>query len=156
MIYAIRAVGTEFIKFGKTKSVGKRLTELEVACPHDLHIEAVANWPDEEERRLHIYLRDHLVRGEWFRECERTWQVIVLLRNERFGLQSWQTICEEARINKARTVNLLNATPSQERKLKAIAKYERRRLERKQWWADKLRASTDRSEAATSEPATGT
>ena len=38
MIYAIKAEGTVFIKFGKAASVGKRLKELETASPHELTI----------------------------------------------------------------------------------------------------------------------
>jgi hypothetical protein len=42
VIYAIRAVGTEYIKFGRTESIRQRLKSLETACPHDLHVEALA------------------------------------------------------------------------------------------------------------------
>ena len=38
MIYAIRAVGTDYIKFGKAISVGKRLKELECGSAHELSI----------------------------------------------------------------------------------------------------------------------
>jgi hypothetical protein len=57
MIYAIEAVGSGFIKFGKARSVGRRLKELETACPYDLHIIAVADWPDGAETALHLHLR---------------------------------------------------------------------------------------------------
>jgi hypothetical protein len=93
VIYAIRAVGTQYVKVGKATSVGKRLKELEVGCPHDLHIEAVADWPDEEERRLHRYLDQSYVRGEWYRDSARLEDVIGLMRNPD-GLGAWKTICE--------------------------------------------------------------
>lgn len=64
MIYAIRAVGTEYIKFGKARSVGKRLAELETGCPHDLEIIAVADWPDEQEKSVHLYLESLAHRRE--------------------------------------------------------------------------------------------
>ena len=141
MIYAIRAVGTEFVKIGKANSVGRRLRELEVASPHELHIEAVADWPDGEERRLHIYLRAHYVRGEWFRDGERLTEVIALLCRED-GLSAWQAIGPQVRTIRQ------EEKPSLERKRKAMAKYERRRLERKQWWASKLRQGNNSSKEA--------
>src|SRR5678816_3391319 len=81
MIYAIRALGTSYIKFGKAASVGKRLKELETGSPHELYIEAVADWPDEEERRIHRYLIDSYVRREWFEDGDGTNEVIGLLRD---------------------------------------------------------------------------
>ena len=149
MIYAIRAVGTEYIKIGKANSVGRRLKELEVASPFELHIEAVADWPDDEERRLHIYLRPHYVRGEWFKDGETLTHVIELLRRET-GLGEWQAICAERRIQAARTVSPMNAKPSEARKLKAMAKYERRLRERRQWWADRLKQGSELGKAAIS------
>lgn len=80
MIYAIRAVGTPFIKIGKAKSVGRRLATLQTHSPFDLEILAVANWEDRRERALHRYLQDAHVRGEWFRECEAMTRVIEWMR----------------------------------------------------------------------------
>ena len=80
MIYAIRAVGTEFIKFGKAKSVGQRLHDLQCASPHALIIEAVADWPDNMERTIHSALSAFHVRGEWYRDCEDASQIIEAMR----------------------------------------------------------------------------
>ena len=129
MIYAIRAVGTEFVKIGKAQSVGKRLRDLEVASPHDLHIEAVANWPDEEERRLHIYLRADWIRGEWFKDGSRLEDVIAMMRKED-GLQIWKTACESLLI--ARRHVPTSRQPQPERK--DLSPTERRREERRLWW----------------------
>ena len=76
MIYAIHAVGTPFIKFGRATSVGKRLKELETGSPHDLYIVAVADWPDGAEAAVHKYLEPQAERREWFRDGERTQQLI--------------------------------------------------------------------------------
>lgn len=90
MIYAIQAVGTQYIKFGKANSVGKRLNQLETCCPHDLHIEAVADWPDAEERKIHEYLKECLVRREWFTQCEKTAQIVQMMRDREMGLKNWR------------------------------------------------------------------
>lgn len=98
MIYAIRAVGTEYIKFGKADSVGKRLKELETASPYELNIEAVANWPNEEERRIHRYLMSSYVRGEWFTVSERAAEVIRLFQDTTLGLERWRAICKRYQV----------------------------------------------------------
>lgn len=124
MIYAIRAVGTEYIKIGKANSVGRRLRELETASPHELHIEAAADWPDAEERRLHIYLRVDLVRAEWFRHSDRLAKVIDLLRAET-GLEDWKAICE---------LELIRGKRDIESRSSALPNLELRRRERADWW----------------------
>lgn len=87
MIYAIRAVGTEYIKFGKAKSVGKRLAELETGCPHDLEILAVADWPDEQERAVHRYLQSQAHRREWFKDGEMAQEVISWMADQENGMR---------------------------------------------------------------------
>lgn len=90
MIYAIRAVGTEFVKIGRAKSVGRRLKELDTGCPHELHIEAVADWPDEQETAIHGYLNDHCEKFEWFRDSEKTAKVIEWLQAGEEGLRRFR------------------------------------------------------------------
>jgi hypothetical protein len=90
VIYAIRAVGTEFVKIGRAKSVGRRLKELDTGCPHELHIEAVADWPDEQETAIHFYLNDHCEKFEWFRDSDSTAKVIEWLRGGESGLRSFR------------------------------------------------------------------
>lgn len=87
MIYAIRAVGTEFIKFGKANSVGRRLRELECACPHELTILVVADWPDGAESAIHRLLEPMAERGEWFRDGVITRDVISWMANGQAGLE---------------------------------------------------------------------
>jgi hypothetical protein len=139
VIYAIRAVGTEFVKVGKANSVGKRLKELEVGSPHELHIEAVANWPDHEERRLHRYLNVAYARGEWFRDCPKLDDVIGLMRSPD-GLEAWRVICEalgwlipteRAALTRKRTkrkdTRFFEPKP-------LLSAEEKRKLEREAWW----------------------
>lgn len=86
MIYAIEAVGSGFIKFGRATSVGKRLKELECACPHDLHILAVADWQDGAETAIHRVLADHRHKGEWLKDCELVKRIIDWMNNKDAGL----------------------------------------------------------------------
>ncbi len=90
MIYAIKAIGTPFIKFGVTRGdqIGKRLAELQVGCPHELALLAISDWPDTTERQIHWYLAPLLERGEWFREGERTSHLLRLMSDADAGLES--------------------------------------------------------------------
>lgn len=69
MIYAIQAVGTEFVKIGITERdlIADRLSALQVGSPHELVLLASADWAIHYERHIHRHLRAHWVRGEWFR-----------------------------------------------------------------------------------------
>lgn len=90
MIYAIRAVGTKFIKFGRAASVGRRLKELDTGCPHELHIEAVADWPDGQESAIHAYLEADFEKLEWFRDGDRAAQVIAWMQAGESGLRDFR------------------------------------------------------------------
>lgn len=87
VIYAIRAVGTEYIKFGKANSVGKRLKGLETACPFELEVCAVADWPDGAELAVHLYLYNDRERGEWFRDGPMAREVMTWMVNGQAGLE---------------------------------------------------------------------
>jgi hypothetical protein len=137
VIYAIRAVGTEFVKIGKANSVGNRLKSLETASPYELHIEAVGNWPDHEERRIHRYLEASYVRGEWYRDGQKMEEVISFLRDPE-GLSTWKAVCEA----KGWTAPIVNAP--RKPKLRKDTRFfeprpltdpiEKRRQEREEWW----------------------
>lgn len=142
MIYAIRAVGTEFVKIGKANSVGQRLKQMECGCPFDLHIEAVAAWPDSEERRVHRYLSESAVRGEWFQDSVRLEGVIRLFRNPD-GLEAWRAICEA--LGWVANPDQSIPTVKEPKKIKRkdtrffepralVDPIERRRQEREEWW----------------------
>jgi hypothetical protein len=109
VIYAIRAVGTGYVKIGKANSVGKRLKELETSSPHELHIEAVANWPNEDERRLHNYLISLHVRGEWFKDGELMSEVINLFRDQENGHELWKAKCKRLEIKTAKEMRTQEA-----------------------------------------------
>ena len=93
MIYAIEAVGTSFIKFGRAASVGKRLKELDTGCPHELHILAVADWPDGMESAVHRYLQASLEKLEWFRDGPEAQTVLECMKDQAAGLARLQYIC---------------------------------------------------------------
>ena len=90
MLYAIKAVGTPFVKFGLTRGdqIGKRLAQLQVGCPYELALLAIADWPDASERQIHWYLGPLLERGEWFSEGERTSHVLRLMTQGSAGLEA--------------------------------------------------------------------
>lgn len=68
MIYAIKAEGTEYVKFGFTgrAELADRLGNLQTGCPHALAVLAMVEWPDYIEQKIHHRLRKLHVRGEWF------------------------------------------------------------------------------------------
>jgi len=105
---------------------------LETGCPHELHIEAVADWPDEEERRLHRYLEASFVRGEWFEDGARVQGLIKLMQDPN-GLDAWRTICEHLgwrQPEKPKRGEKTKFDPRPEPKTPE----EIRREERKEWW----------------------
>lgn len=90
-IYAIKAVGTEFVKIGVTRDgqVGRRLASHQVSCPFELELIAIAGWPDTAERQIHHYLAELRERGEWFREGERLSHVLRLMADKDGGLDAF-------------------------------------------------------------------
>ena len=79
MIYAVEAFGSGCIKFGIAKLVGHRIKNLQVGCPYELAVRAVADWPDSAEMRIHSYLITEHVRGEWFKDGDKASSVIALM-----------------------------------------------------------------------------
>jgi hypothetical protein len=123
LIYAIRAIGTEFVKIGKANSVGKRLAEIQTHCPHDLELLAAPVWEDRMERVIHAHLRAHNERGEWFRLTPEVQQVI-----------DWMLAGDHSRLIESRRAITV---PKQKAE---VAVAVRSRLEqRKAWWAAKER-----------------
>jgi hypothetical protein len=92
LIYAIRAVGTDFIKFGKANDPVQRLAGLQTSNPFELKLVACAEWPDKEESYIHMYLDDFRHRGEWFVCDKATDKIVGLLRDGEAGLREWQRI----------------------------------------------------------------
>ena len=83
MIYAIGAVGTEYIKFGYAQNVQKRLNQLQTACPMDLCLLASCKGSQRTEHGIHARLiaaKAHH-RGEWFRNCAETQSIIENMKD---------------------------------------------------------------------------
>ncbi len=92
MIYAIRCVNTNFIKFGRANNVGRRLKELDTCCPFDLEITAVVNWPDGSETAIHRHLQDQRLKGEWFQDSDTTQRVIGWMLQGVEGLEELRLV----------------------------------------------------------------
>jgi hypothetical protein len=84
MIYAIRAVGTDYIKFGySTKGdASDRVAEMQTGCPFELMAIAWCEGDRVDEHRIHMRLKlvGAHARGEWFVSCPETDKVIWELR----------------------------------------------------------------------------
>ena len=92
VIYAIRAVGSEYVKIGiSTKSGMGRIADMQTGCPFELVLIAEADWPHSEERRIHAHLKrlGRHARGEWFQRGGETDKLIDLLRDGHTGLEAW-------------------------------------------------------------------
>jgi hypothetical protein len=89
MIYAIRALKTPYIKIGVSNGSVGRLMTLQCGCPFELLLEAEADWPDSEERKIHCYLsrQGHHFRLEWFTGAPVVQSLIGYLR--RNDLSGW-------------------------------------------------------------------
>lgn len=73
MIYAIRAVGTPYIKFGYTgdRDPQNRLDGMQTGCPFELKLVAWAPGERMAEQWIHLRLKRAQAhhRGEWFTQC---------------------------------------------------------------------------------------
>jgi hypothetical protein len=145
LIYAIRAIGTQYVKIGRAASVGKRLKELDTGCPHELHIEAVGNWDDSRESAIHAYLVDHCEKLEWFRDSPQTAQIIKWLQQEDGEREFTNTFVREARKQAMKPVTPLRSSRVRDFWRKQLSPTEQRRLERKEWWKNNVELPTSPS-----------
>ena len=70
MIYVIRAINSDFVKIGFTKSkktLATRLAALKCGCPYKLIIESTMQGSKLKERCLHSFCISRHKSGEWFR-----------------------------------------------------------------------------------------
>lgn len=68
MIYVAQAGGEDGpVKIGKAINPAARVAALRTGCPVDLQLLTFADWHESNERLIHWYLREHRIRGEWFR-----------------------------------------------------------------------------------------
>lgn len=137
MIYAIEAWGTGFIKFGKSKSIKQRLRELEVGSPFELHIRALAEWPDEAESAIHLFLQADIERGEWYQEGVLTEQVLGWMGSSDYGLERLRLATGRKQIQKEGASKPLAIARTRKTWLPPAERIDaaaRRRSERKAWW----------------------
>lgn len=85
MIYAIRCVGTPYIKFGYTRdhSIKSRLDTMQTGNPHDLQPLAFGPGDTKLEQLIHMRLKRANAhhRGEWFVDCAEA-QAVMWELNE--------------------------------------------------------------------------
>jgi hypothetical protein len=66
-IYWLWAEGTSCFKFGFTQqAVGKRISNMQVSCPHRIRFIAAGYGSREDEQLLHRFLAKFRTVGEWF------------------------------------------------------------------------------------------
>ena len=104
MIYAIQAVGTDFVKYGFAKNVATRMYHHQTSCPLELVILATADWHNRAENRIHNLLRYQCVRGEWFIHKGLSIQIVdMMLRDaveaELFAMRITQSDRTRARLS---------------------------------------------------------
>ena len=89
MIYAIEAVGSGMVKFGRAKNPKNRLKELSTGSPHPLRLLAMANWNDDVERLIHAAFRHLRVNGEWFKEDDHVKMFIAYMMENPHGVPNY-------------------------------------------------------------------
>lgn len=124
MIYAISTVGAGYFKFGVSHKPGQRLANLQTACPLELVIVAVVDWPSSYEAKIHTYLEHGSIRGEWFEDSYRAQQVINFMQNN--DLAGFISAHAEHVKPKEKTKPSIALAP--------LSREERRRNERMAWW----------------------
>lgn len=79
-VYAIQAVKGGPVKIGHSADPEARLGQLQTA--HHSELKVVLAFPASPriERELHLKLRDHLVRGEWYADCADVWDGLEAAR----------------------------------------------------------------------------
>lgn len=129
MIYAISAVGTEYIKFGRATSIGQRLRELDTGCPHELNVLATAQWQDGAERAIHRLLAGHRAKGEWFSDCDTARQIIEWMWRGEDGLKDLRA----AMSSKTGLPSWTEAIKIK-RQQPTLTPQQIRRKQREEWW----------------------
>jgi hypothetical protein len=82
LIYAIRAVGTKYIKFGVAANIKQRIDLMQTGCPFLLVL--VASCPGDKEAETSIHVRllraEAHHRGEWFKDCPEAQLILQEMR----------------------------------------------------------------------------
>jgi hypothetical protein len=126
VIYAIRFGYLGFLKFGVSANPAVRITHLQIAAPVRLELIATADWPDKFERRVHQYLHETRLEGEWFKggDDERSTQVLDCMQDQLNGQRRFL----DAYAQHMDAVRALVAEDKQQSKLR------KRRMQRMAWW----------------------
>ena len=99
MIYVISAIGISHVKVGVARNPVSRLRKLQTGQPLKLVILALADWPNQSERRIHRVLRAERVRGEWFVRCDKIARLISHMQRCDTGPEQWlETLSTPARL----------------------------------------------------------
>ena len=161
MIYAVGAVGSEFIKFGKTKNISNRLKQFDTGSPFELEVLALADWEDGQESAVHLFLAADHQRLEWFKASENTSKLIAWMNDKENGLLAFQHAFrkQKPRDGDWRTISRRNALYGREERRQAKEELagwrknrsaqrrllsrtretlddERRRAQRAAWWRE--------------------
>jgi len=67
-IYAIGEIQGDAVKVGLARNVTKRLCTLQIGNPRTLRLFAIRPGTVADEKKAHTELRDHCIKGEWFRK----------------------------------------------------------------------------------------
>jgi len=83
IIYAIRCEEPVAYKFGVSVDPVQRLLELQIANPSKLYLVAECGFSNalDIESRIHNYLSESRIRGEWFLPTDDTLEIVGLLGN---------------------------------------------------------------------------
>jgi len=85
MVYFIRAGETGAVKIGYVqagRSIERRLVDLQVGNPDELHLLAVAEGGPALERKLHRAFSESRIRGEWFKWSPLLAKVIAAYQDD--------------------------------------------------------------------------
>jgi hypothetical protein len=146
VIYAIRAVGTEYVKFGKAAgaNVQERLRAMQIGCPLKLEFVAVGEGGYKEERQIHLMLKaaDKHHAGEWFVMSQEVEQAIQWIKNRSKPFPELPPLKPGAKRHRlARmTEHALDLTRALEKsgyKPREQDPIKRRQQERMEWWKTK-------------------
>ncbi len=83
-IYIVRAGESGPVKVGRAKDVTARMIEIQVCNPEPVALIATFAAPESVEQRLHAALKEHHVRGEWFKWCAEIELIAALVKESKF------------------------------------------------------------------------
>jgi hypothetical protein len=142
VIYAIRAVGTEYIKFGYTapELLRVRLGTLQIGCPFELEMVAYGPGDLAEEQRVHVHLTaaGRHFRGEWFISSPETQEIVDRLKAYKKPDDPIPQMRQGRGARLGRVLEYaagvkIEALPTK----RDLSPIEKRRAERRSWWASR-------------------